>query len=169
MAPASIPDARLPRPWSPAPTPRISLAAEPTSASRPDPVSVDLRAVKARKDTIVANSRNGVEKWLRTTKNVSVFTGTAAFASPTTLRVGGDLLEATKIFLNVGARPTVPNMPGVDSVPFLTSTTILDLEELPQHLIVVGGGYVGLEFAQMFRRFGSQVTIVDRKLPPRSQ
>jgi pyruvate/2-oxoglutarate dehydrogenase complex dihydrolipoamide dehydrogenase (E3) component len=127
------------------------------------PVTVDLRAVKARKDAIVANSRNSVEKWLRTTKNVSVFTGTAAFASPTTMRVGDDLLEAPKIFLNVGARPTVPNMPGVDAVPFLTSTTILDLEELPQHLIVIGGGYVGLEFAQMFRRFGSQVTIVDRK------
>ncbi len=127
------------------------------------PVTVDLRAVKARKDTIVANSRNSVEKWLRTTKNVSVFTGTAAFASPTTMRVGDDLLEAPKIFLNVGARPAIPDMPGVDSVPFLTSTTILELEDLPQHLIVVGGGYVGLEFAQMFRRFGSQVTIVDRK------
>ena len=127
------------------------------------PVTVDLRAVKARKDTIVANSRNSVEKWLRTTKNVSVFTGTAAFASPTTMRVGDDLLEAPKIFLNVGARPTIPTMPGVDSVPFLTSTTVLDLEDLPQHLIVVGGGYVGLEFAQMFRRFGSQVTIVDTK------
>jgi pyruvate/2-oxoglutarate dehydrogenase complex dihydrolipoamide dehydrogenase (E3) component len=127
------------------------------------PVTVDLRAVKARKDTIVANSRNGVEKWLRTTKNVTVFTGTAAFASPTSVRVGEELLEAPKIFLNVGARPSVPKMPGVDSVPFLTSTTILDLEELPEHLLVVGGGYVGLEFAQMFRRFGSQVTVIDRK------
>jgi pyruvate/2-oxoglutarate dehydrogenase complex dihydrolipoamide dehydrogenase (E3) component len=88
--------------------------------------------------------------------------GTAAFGSPTTMRVGDDVLEAPKIFLNVGARPFVPNMGGVDSVPFLTSTTILDLEELPEHLIVVGGGYVGLEFAQMFRRFGSQVSIVDK-------
>jgi pyruvate/2-oxoglutarate dehydrogenase complex dihydrolipoamide dehydrogenase (E3) component len=127
------------------------------------PVAVDLRVVKARKDAIVLSARNGVEKSLRTTKNCTVFTGTAAFASPTTMRVGDDLLEAPKIFLNVGARPSVPKMEGVDSVPFLTSTTILDLEELPKHLIVVGGGYVGLEFAQMFRRFGSQVTIVDRK------
>jgi len=127
------------------------------------PVTVDMRLVKARKDTIITNSRNNVEKWVRGTKNCTVFTGTAAFASPTSMRVGDDLLEAPKIFLNVGARPSVPKMPGVDSVPFLTSTTVLDLEQLPEHLIVVGGGYVGLEFAQMFRRFGSQVTIVDRK------
>jgi pyruvate/2-oxoglutarate dehydrogenase complex dihydrolipoamide dehydrogenase (E3) component len=124
-------------------------------------VSVDIRAVKTRKDTIVLNSRNSVEKGLRTTENCSVFTGTASFASPTTMRVGDDLLEAPKTFLNVGARPRVPKMTGVDAVPFLTSTTILDLEELPAHLIVVGAGYVGLEFAQMFRRFGSQVTVVD--------
>lgn len=126
------------------------------------PVTVDLGAVKARKDTIVSNSRNSVEKWLRTSNGVTVFMGTAAFASPTTMRVGDDLLEAPKIFLNVGARPSVPKMDGVDSVPFLTSTTVLDLEQLPEHLIVVGAGYVGLEFAQMFRRFGSRVTIVDR-------
>jgi pyruvate/2-oxoglutarate dehydrogenase complex dihydrolipoamide dehydrogenase (E3) component len=126
------------------------------------PVTVDLRAVKARKDAIVANARTGIEKNLRTMKNCTVFTGTASFASPTTMRVGDDLLEAPKIFLNVGARPHIPKMSGVDSVPFLTSTTILDLDQCPEHLIVVGGGYVGLEFAQMFRRFGSQVTIVDR-------
>ncbi|MFP5228892.1 MAG: FAD-containing oxidoreductase [Acidobacteriota bacterium] len=126
-------------------------------------VAVDLKAVKARKDAIVAGSRNGVEKSLRTTENCTVFTGTAAFVSPTRMRVGDDLLEASRIFLNVGARPAIPRMPGVDSVSFLTSTTILDLEQLPEHLIVIGGGYVGLEFAQMFRRFGSQVTIVERK------
>jgi pyruvate/2-oxoglutarate dehydrogenase complex dihydrolipoamide dehydrogenase (E3) component len=126
------------------------------------PVTVDMRAIKARKDTIVANSRNSVEKWVRTTKNCTVFTGTAAFDSPTSVHVEDDRLEAPKIFLNVGARPTIPKMPGVESVPFLTSTTILDLEELPEHLIVVGAGYVGLEFAQMFRRFGAQVTVVDK-------
>lgn len=126
------------------------------------PVAVDMRAVKARKDAIIEKSRTGIEKNLRENKNCTVFTGTAAFASPTTMRVAGDLLEAPQIFLNVGARPLVPKMPGVPAVPFLTSTTILDLEELPAHLIVVGGGYVGLEFAQMFRRFGSQVTIIDK-------
>ena len=126
------------------------------------PVAVDLRAVKARKDAIVLNSRTGVEKLLRGTENCTVFTGTAAFESATTMRVDDDVLEAPKIFLNVGARPTVPKMTGVDSVPFLTSTTLLDIELLPEHLIVVGAGYVGLEFAQMFRRFGSQVTIVDK-------
>lgn len=126
------------------------------------PVKVDLRAVKARREAIVAPSRTGVEKGLREEKNCTVFTGTAAFMSPTTMRVGEVTLEAPKIFLNVGARPAVPKMPGVESVPFLTSTTILDLDELPEHLIVVGGGAVGLEFAQMFRRFGSAVTIVER-------
>ncbi len=123
---------------------------------------VDLAAVVARKDAIVLRSRTGVEKWLRETKNCTVFTGTAAFESPHTLRVGFELLEAETIFLNVGARPAVPEMPGVGTIPFLTSTTILDLKEVPEHLIVVGGGYVGLEFAQMFRRFGSAVTVVDK-------
>lgn len=126
------------------------------------PVTVDLRAVKARKEAIITKSRDGIEKWLRTTPNCTVFTGTATFASSTSMRVGDDLLEAPKIFLNVGARPTIPDMPGANSVPFLTSTTILDLDVLPEHLIVVGGGYVGLEFAQMFRRFGSQVTVIDK-------
>jgi len=126
------------------------------------PVTVDMRAVKARKDAIVLNSRTGVEKWLRGTENCTVFTGTAAFESANSMRVGDDVLEASQIFLNVGARPTVPKMPGIDAVKFLTSTTILDLEELPTHLIVVGGGYVGLEFGQIFRRFGSEVTIVDK-------
>jgi pyruvate/2-oxoglutarate dehydrogenase complex dihydrolipoamide dehydrogenase (E3) component len=130
------------------------------------PVTVDMRAVKARKDAIVLNSRSGVEKWLRGTSNCTVFTGTAVFESPNSMRVGhsagDDVLEASQIFLNVGARPTVPQMPGTDAVHFLTSTTILDLEELPAHLVVVGGGYVGLEFAQMFRRFGSEVTVVDK-------
>lgn len=130
------------------------------------PVTVDMRAVKARKDAIVLKSRTGVETWLRGTKNCTVFTGTAVFESPNSMRVGhnasDDVLEASQIFLNVGARPTVPQMSGTDAVRFLTSTTVLDLEELPAHLIVVGGGYVGLEFAQMFRRFGSEVTVVDK-------
>jgi pyruvate/2-oxoglutarate dehydrogenase complex dihydrolipoamide dehydrogenase (E3) component len=126
------------------------------------PVSVDMKAVKARKDAIVMKSRTGVEKWVRGTKNCTVYTGQALFQGPNTMRVGGDVLEAPSIFLNVGARPLVPKMPGVDSVSFLTSTSILDLAELPRHLVVVGGGYVGLEFAQMFRRFGAEVTVIDK-------
>jgi pyruvate/2-oxoglutarate dehydrogenase complex dihydrolipoamide dehydrogenase (E3) component len=124
-------------------------------------VTVDMRAVKARKDEIVLKSRSSVEKWLRGTANCTVLTGTAVFESSHVLRVGDELIEAQRIFLNVGARPRVPDMPGVNSVPFLTSTTILDLETVPSHLVVVGGGYVGLEFAQMFRRFGAEVTVVD--------
>ncbi|MFZ0744667.1 MAG: FAD-containing oxidoreductase [Terracidiphilus sp.] len=126
------------------------------------PVSVDLAAVMARKESIVLKSRTSVEAWLRGTKGCTVFTGAASFESLNMIRVGEDLLEASRIFLNVGARPIVPNIPGTDSVPFLTSTSILELREVPRHLIVVGGGYVGLEFAQMFRRFGSQVTVVDK-------
>ncbi len=125
-------------------------------------VSVDMRAVKARKDAIVMKSRASVEKWLRGTENCTVFTDQAVFEGPKTVRVGEDVLEGGHIFINVGARPLVPKMQGVDSVPFLTSTSILDLEELPRHLVVVGGGYVGLEFAQMFRRFGSEVTVIDK-------
>ena len=102
-------------------------------------ITVDLRAVKARKDAIVMKSRNSVEGWVRGTKNCTVFNGHGRFEGPKTIRVGDDLLEARHIFLNVGARPSVPNMPGVDSVPFLTSTRILDVEELPRHLVVVGG------------------------------
>jgi pyruvate/2-oxoglutarate dehydrogenase complex dihydrolipoamide dehydrogenase (E3) component len=125
-------------------------------------VTVDMRAVKARKDAIVLKARSGVEKWLRGTANCTVLTGTAVFESSHVLRVEDDLIEAPRIFLNVGARPVVPDMPGVDSVPFLTSSTILDLEAVPSHLVVVGGGYVGLEFAQMFRRFGAEVTVIDK-------
>lgn len=127
-----------------------------------EPVTADLRAIKARKDSIVLKSRSAIEKWLRGTKNCTVLTGTASFESPTSMRVGDDLIEAPHIFLNVGARPASPRIAGADSVPFLTSTTILDLEELPEHLLIIGAGSVGLEFAQMFRRFGSRVTLVDR-------
>ena len=125
-------------------------------------VRVDLREVRQRTDKIVLQSRNGQEKWLRGTASCTVFTGTASFVSPHVVRVGDDTLAAPQIFLNVGARPTIPSLRGVDAVPFLTSSTILQLEDLPSHLIVVGGGYVGLEFAQMFRRFGSEVTVIDR-------
>jgi pyruvate/2-oxoglutarate dehydrogenase complex dihydrolipoamide dehydrogenase (E3) component len=126
------------------------------------PVRVDLAKVKARKDAIVAASRSGLEKWLGGMDGCTLLYGRARFEGPRQLRVGDDLLAAKHIFLNVGARPRIPDFQGIDQVPFLTSTSILNLETLPEHLIVVGGSYVGLEFAQMFRRFGSQVTVVEK-------
>jgi len=124
-------------------------------------VGVNLQKVIERKNHIVANSRAGLERWMKGLDNCTLYRGRASFESATSVRVGEELLEAKQIFLNVGARP-VTSVHGADTVPHLTSTTILDLKELPQHLIVVGGSYIGLEFAQMFRRFGSEVTVVER-------
>lgn len=130
---------------------------------RREPVTIDIPKILARKDAIVMKSRTGIEDWLRKMERCTVYQGTGHFEAPNEIRVGDDLLYGKKIFLNVGARPAVPHMPGVKDVRFLTSTTILDLKELPRHLIVVGGSYVGLEFAQMYRRFGAEVTVVERK------
>jgi pyruvate/2-oxoglutarate dehydrogenase complex dihydrolipoamide dehydrogenase (E3) component len=125
-------------------------------------VAVDMKAVKARKDKIVADSRDGLEKWLRGMKNCTVFIGNAHFESPTEVRVGNELLTAKEIFINVGGRAVIPDFPGVDQVPYLTNVGILELDTLPRHLVVIGGSYVGLEFAQIFRRFGSEVTIIEK-------
>lgn len=129
---------------------------------RSGPVRVDMKAVIARRDAIVTKSRNGVESWLRDNPRCTVFTGTASFESRQTVRVGHDLLEAKQIFLNVGGRAVIPDLPGVRDVPFLTNTSLLALDTLPAHLIIVGGGYIGIEFSQMYRRFGSEVTIVEK-------
>jgi pyruvate/2-oxoglutarate dehydrogenase complex dihydrolipoamide dehydrogenase (E3) component len=125
-------------------------------------ILVDMKAVNARREGIVAKSRDGVEKWLRDNEKVSVFTGTARFESPTTVRVGDEVLEAKQIFLNVGGRAAVPNLPGIHDIPFLTNSSLLALNVLPKHLVVVGGSYIGIEFGQMYRRFGSEVTIVEK-------
>ena len=125
-------------------------------------VGVDMRAVKARKDAIVAKSRDGIESWLRGMKGCTVFVGAARFEGPGKMRVGDKLIGAKKFFLNVGARPSLPASLGADKVKHLTSSTILDLDVLPEHLVVVGGSYIGLEFGQMYRRFGSRVTVVER-------
>jgi len=125
-------------------------------------ITTDMRAVKARKDAIVDTSRTGLEIWLRGMKNCTVIKGHARFESPHQMRVGDDLIGAEKIFLNVGGRAIVPDMPGVNSVPYLTNTSILDLDIVPRHLVVVGGSYIGLEFAQMYRRFGSEVTVIEK-------
>ena len=126
------------------------------------PVTVDLRAAKARKEAVISASRNGLENWLRSTERCTVFNGHARFESPHTVRVNGALLQAKRIFINVGGRAVVPEFPGVDRVAHLNNSSILELEELPRHLIVIGGSYIGLEFAQMYRRFGSAVTVVER-------
>jgi pyruvate/2-oxoglutarate dehydrogenase complex dihydrolipoamide dehydrogenase (E3) component len=125
-------------------------------------VSVDMKRVKARKDEIIGKSRIGLESWLKNTSNCTVYQGHARFESPREVRVGDELLTAPQIFINVGGRAAIPSMPGVANTPYLTNSTLLDLDVLPRHLIVVGGGYVGLEFGQIFRRFGSDVTIIER-------
>src|SRR5215475_2013744 len=124
-------------------------------------VSVDMKAVKARKDAVSGKSRTGVEGWLRGMENCTVYTDHARFESAHEIRVGDELLSGEQIFLNVGGRASVPDMPGVDTVPFLTNVGILQLDTLPRHLIVVGGSYIGLEFAQIYRRFVSEVTVVE--------
>ncbi len=125
------------------------------------PIGVDMRAVKARKDRIVGVSTRGVEASLRSTENVTVLQGHARFASAREVRVGDTALTAAQIFINVGARPAIPPIPGLDTVPYLTSSTILELDFAPPHLVVLGGSYVGLEFAQIYRRFGSAVTVIE--------
>jgi pyruvate/2-oxoglutarate dehydrogenase complex dihydrolipoamide dehydrogenase (E3) component len=130
---------------------------------------VDMKVVNSRVNAIVQTSRSGLESWLTGMPRCTVFKGHARFVGPHELRVGEDLLAAGRIFLNVGGRALVPDLPGLDSVPFLTNTGMVQLTEVPRHLVVVGGSYVGLEFAQMFRRFGAEVTIVERmsRLIPR--
>jgi pyruvate/2-oxoglutarate dehydrogenase complex dihydrolipoamide dehydrogenase (E3) component len=128
----------------------------------PGPISADMKRVKARKDQITGKSRSGLESWLKNTPNCTVYQGHARFDSPNQVRVGEELLAASQIFINVGGRAAIPSMPGVTNTPYLTNSTLLDLEILPRHLVIVGGGYVGLEFGQIFRRFGSEVTIIDK-------
>ncbi len=123
--------------------------------------TVDMQRVKARKDAISAKSRTAVEGWLRGMENCTVYQGHARFESPQEVSVGTERLTAPKIFINVGGRATIPEMPGLDQISYLTNSSMMAVDFLPRHLIVVGGSYVGLEFAQMFRRFGSQVTILE--------
>jgi pyruvate/2-oxoglutarate dehydrogenase complex dihydrolipoamide dehydrogenase (E3) component len=125
-------------------------------------VRVDMKRVKARADAVVAASRRGVEQRLRGMAGCTVVEGHARFEGPDRVRVGEESLTAPRIFVNVGGRALVPDMPGVNEVPFLTNRSILELDCLPEHLVVVGGSYVGLEFAQMYRRFGAEVTVVEK-------
>ncbi len=124
-------------------------------------ISVDMKKVKARKDAGVRRSNEGVEKWLKTMNNGTVYEGHARFEGPHTVSVGAESLEAEKIFINVGARALVPSMPGIASVKYLTNSSVMEVDFLPKHLVIIGGSYIGLEFGQMYRRFGSEVTIVE--------
>jgi pyruvate/2-oxoglutarate dehydrogenase complex dihydrolipoamide dehydrogenase (E3) component len=124
-------------------------------------VVVDMVRVKARKDAIVHSSTTGLEKWLRSLSNVTVFHENARFVAPRTVRVGADTITADRVFIDVGGRPHVPELPGLDQVAYLTSESMMAVDFLPGHLMIIGGSYVGLEFGQMYRRFGSRVTIVE--------
>ena len=118
--------------------------------------------VKARKDEIMLGDRKGIEDWLEKMNGCTVFRGHAVFQDPHTLRVGDDVLRADRIFLNVGGRAVVPDIPGLSDVDYLTNVSILELDTLPSHLVIVGGSYIALEFAQMYRRFGARVTVVEK-------
>jgi pyruvate/2-oxoglutarate dehydrogenase complex dihydrolipoamide dehydrogenase (E3) component len=126
------------------------------------PVAVDFKAVKARKDEVAGKSRDSVESWLRGMANCTVYNGHASLLSAREVRVGSEVLTTDQIFLNVGGRAVVPDFPGVNLVQYLTNTSLLDLDTLPRHLVIIGGSYVGIEFGQMFRRFGSEVTIIEK-------
>jgi pyruvate/2-oxoglutarate dehydrogenase complex dihydrolipoamide dehydrogenase (E3) component len=125
-------------------------------------VSVDMARVKARKDAIMLGDRRGVEDWLYGMNGCTVIRGHARFEDPHTLRIGDEALHAERIFLNVGGRAVVPDIPGLADIDFLTNVSILELDTLPEHLVIVGGSYIALEFAQMFRRFGARVTVVEK-------
>ncbi|QJP14799.1 FAD-containing oxidoreductase [Starkeya sp. ORNL1] len=125
------------------------------------PPRIDMARVKARAGKVITDSRQGIESWLGGMANCAVLRGHARFEGPDRLRVGDEMLTAPRIFLNVGGRAAVPDMPGVDTVPFLTNSNMVELDHLPKHLVVIGGSYIGLEFAQMYRRFGADVTVVE--------
>ena len=131
-------------------------------------IDVDMRRVKARMDQVRGESNRGVTTWLEGMENLEIIRGHARFVGPNRIDVDGTTLEADKVFINVGARARVPDIPGLNEVPYFTNSTILDVDFLPDHLIIIGGSYIGIEFAQMYRRFGSLVTVVemaDRLIP----
>src|SRR4051812_23186486 len=134
-----------------------------------DGFKADMRAVKGRKDGVVKHSTDGLGKWIDGMKNVTLLRGHACFSSSKTIELDGQRVQADKIFINVGGRALVPDIPGIGDVPYLTNATIMDLDFIPQHLLIIGGSYIGLEFAQMYRRFGSKVTVIEKaaKLLPR--
>ena len=125
-------------------------------------ITVDMAKVKARKDKVMLDDRHGVESWLEGMDGCTLIRGHARFESPHTIRVDGQVLEADKIFLNVGGRAVVPDLPGLSDIDFLTNVSILELDTAPEHLVIIGGSYIALEFAQMYRRFGARVTVIEK-------
>ncbi len=132
-------------------------------------IGIDMAKVKARKDAVTNTATRNIETWLGSMPGVTVYKGQARFTSPRELAVGADRISADNIFINVGGKPVVPAIPGLDGVPYLTNESIMEIEFVPEHLIVLGGSYIGLEFAQVFRRFGSRVTVIEAapRLVPR--
>ena len=125
-------------------------------------VTVDMAKVKARKDKVMTDDREGVESWLEGMDNCTLIRGHARFEDPHTIRVDDQLLQADRIFLNVGGRAVVPDMPGLSDIDYMTNVGILELDTVPEHLVIVGGSYIALEFAQMYRRFGARVTVIEK-------
>jgi pyruvate/2-oxoglutarate dehydrogenase complex dihydrolipoamide dehydrogenase (E3) component len=123
-------------------------------------VSVDLPRIIARKDKVVGGSRGGLERKVEQRKNLHLYRGQARFLSPHQVSVGDQVLESERIFINTGTRPNIPRLEGLDQLEYLTNASVMELRKVPEHLLVLGGGYIGMEFGQMFRRFGSQVTVV---------
>lgn len=132
-------------------------------------IKLDMKKVKARKDAVVQQSNQGVTNWMKNMEGLDVYEGHGQLESKNVINVNGVQLQADKIFINVGARARVPDMPGLDEIEYFTNSNIMDVDYLPEHLIIVGGSYIGLEFAQMYRRFGSEVTVIEKseRLIPR--
>lgn len=131
-------------------------------AADPGPIRFHLPTAAARAQKVILDSRKGNEDWLASMPNLTLIRGHARFTWPRQVEVNGETIEAPQVFLNVGGRANVPDFPGIADVDYLTNSTIIPLEVLPEHLIVVGGSYIGLEFAQMYRRFGAKVTVVEQ-------
>ena len=125
-------------------------------------ITVDMKAVKERKDEVSGTSNKNVESWMRGTENLTVYEGHGRFGSDNTVKVGEETLEAEKIFINVGGRAFVPDFPGLEEINYFTNSNMMDVDFLPEHLVIIGGSYIGLEFAQMYRRFGSEVTVIEK-------
>ncbi|HET6734824.1 FAD-containing oxidoreductase [Mycobacterium sp.] len=125
-------------------------------------ITVDMAKVKARKDKIMLDDRHGLESWIDGMAGCTFIRGHARFETPHTMRVDGQVLEADRIFLNVGGRAVAPDMPGLSDIDYLTNVSIMELDTLPEHLVIIGGSYIALEFAQMYRRFGARVTVIEK-------